>query len=89
MNGAADPGAAPLELSQGLRFPCPKSFDGSEAKFDDFAYKLRAYLAMSNNRFREMMIYIQDVEEEPHWNLLSADDLRLGAQLRNVLIAPM
>ena len=87
MNGAADPGGAPLELSQGLRFPCPKSFDGSQAKFDDFAYKLRAYLAMSNPRFKEMMTHVQDLEIEPNWAALTIEDLRLGAQLQNALNA--
>ena len=36
--------AGPIEASQGLRFPCPERFNGSEEQFEDFAYSLRAYL---------------------------------------------
>ena len=37
-----------VDLNSGLKFPCPKNFDGSEEKFEHWAYKFRSYMSISN-----------------------------------------
>ena len=63
MSGAGAPSGARNETldptvgiqTTGLRFPCPKNFTGRDVDFEDFAYKFKAYLALSNPSFRDMM----------------------------------
>ena len=40
----------------GLKFNPPKNFDGNEQNFEEWAYKLRAYLALSTPKFKTMMM---------------------------------
>ena len=38
-----------------LKFNPPKPFDGREENFEQFSYKLKAYLSMNNSKYRELM----------------------------------
>ena len=50
---AAAPRAQSVGMSVGgLRFNPPKNFDGKEQNFEEWAYKLRAYLALFNAKFK-------------------------------------
>ena len=64
--------AGPIEVTQGLRFPCPERFDGSEEKFEDFAYSLRSYLSTANPAFYNIMKRIEDARSlDPiNWDTL-------------------
>ena len=76
-----------MEFSQGLRFPCPRSFDGSEKGFDDFAYRLRAYLSLSNSAFRALMKHAQEQPDPLDFETFEEPAKKLAAQLQNALIA--
>ena len=71
----------PIEFSHGLRFPCPKSFDGSEKGFDDFAYRLRAYLTLAHPNSKRYMKRVQEAEVEVDWDSLEEDQKQMAAQL--------
>ena len=83
------PQAGPIEVIQGLRFPCPERFEGVESKFEDFAYSLRSYLSTANPAFYTMMKRIEDSRStEPiNWENLDATQQALSAQLQNTLQA--
>ena len=70
----------------GLRFPCPKPFNGEEKGFDEFNTKLKSYLNMANSDYRALMLSAQDSE-----NPLNFDDynptLRHGENWLGVGIA--
>ena len=62
---AAAPQAQSVGMSVGgLRFNPPKNFDGKEGHFEEWAYKLRAYLSLSDSRFKKMMMAIENREEK-------------------------
>ena len=44
-----------MDSVQTLKFPPPGIFDGSEEKFEDFEFKLKSYMSLSNPKFRKMM----------------------------------
>ena len=50
----------PIELNQALRFPCPDKFDGSNDKFEEFAYSLKFYLSAANPAFYDFMVEIEN-----------------------------
>ena len=79
----------PLEYNQGLRLPCPEKFDGSEEKFEDFAYSLRSYLSMSSPAFYDIMKSIEDGNSmyPIDFNTLDHAQKSLAATLQNSLIA--
>lgn len=76
-----------IKLSAGLRFPCQKSFDGSEKGFDDFAYRLRAYPTMANPLFKGLMKQVQETTNTGDWERLDDHQKMMVAQLQNVLTA--
>ena len=83
--------ATPAATSQGmftggLRFNPPKNFDGKEQSFEEWAYKLRAYLALSNPRFEKMMSEYETHADPVDYDILEADEQIMSAQLQNLLI---
>ena len=61
---AATPAATSMGMfTGGLRFNPPKNFDGKEQNFEEWAYKLRAYLALSNPKFKKKMIEYESHDE--------------------------
>ena len=83
-------GAAGMTMafqSTNLRFQPPKTFEGKDDQFELWAYKLRAYMALSNPRFRTMMRDAQEATEEVGCQLFDAHEQILAAQLQNVLIS--
>ena len=50
------PAAVPsTDLTQTLRFPPPDVFDGSEDQFEEFEFKMKGYMSLSDVRFRRLM----------------------------------
>ena len=43
-----------LTTAAGLRFPCPKNFSGKDEDWDLFQYKFRAYMCLSNPKFKAL-----------------------------------
>ena len=77
-----EPQQGPVEFLHGLRFPCPERFDGSEDKFEDFAYGLRSYLSTANPAFYRIMKEIEDSHSliAIDWNGLEPTQTALSAQ---------
>ena len=65
-----------------LRFRPPKNFNGKEDEFDQFSYKLRAYMALSNPKFRKLMVTAQESEDAVDFDILEADEQIMLAQLQ-------
>ena len=68
----------------GLRFNPPKNFDGKEQNFEEWAYKLRAYLALSNPKFKRLMMDYEKDEDKVDFDLLDAPEKIMSAQLQNI-----
>ena len=67
-------GGDPIEFgSHGLRFPCPKAFDGDEKKFDEFNTKLKSYLNLANPNFRGHMLSAQGEENPLDYNAFTPE----------------
>ena len=49
---------------QGLRFPAPKTFDGKDEHWDLFQYRFRAYLCISDTRFKDLFKVAEASAEE-------------------------
>ena len=80
---AATPQAQSVGMSiGGLRFNPPKSFDGKEQIFEEWAYKLRAYLALSNPKFKKLMMECEKDEEKVDFDLLDGPEKIMSAQLQ-------
>ena len=72
-------------LPQGnMRFNPPRNFNGKEEDFENFAYKLRAYLALSNPKFKKAMTSAQESEDAIDFDILDADEQIMAAQLHNM-----
>ena len=48
----------------GIRFPCPKPFNGEEKNFEEFNTKLKSYLSNPDPDFREIIRAAQE-EADP------------------------
>ena len=70
----------------GLRFNPPKNFNGKEEEFDPFSYRLKAYLAMFNAKFKKLMVDAQEQDDPVDFDILHEDEKILAAQLHNMLI---
>ena len=93
---AAAPQAQATGVSEGqpvpgfagaLKFQQPKNFDGKEQHFEEWAYKLRAYLSLSNPKFKSMMMIVEKESEAVDFNRMREHEKIMGAQLQNVLIS--
>ena len=67
-----------------LRFNPPKNFNGKEDEFEQFAYKLRAYMALSNPKFRKILVAAQESEDPVDFDILEGDEQIMSAQLQNL-----
>ena len=81
-----DPGAINFGPA-GLRFPCPKSFDGDQKNFDQFNTKLKSYLNMANPEFKTRMLQAQESVEAIDYDQLPPLMQVLASQLQNVLVS--
>ena len=86
---AATQPVQPSSLSVGgLRFQPPKHFDGRDGQFEEWAYKLKAYLSLVDERFMSVMNKIEKYE-----NRISMDEFldegqrKMSFQLQNMLIS--
>ena len=78
--------ATPGPTMGSMRFNPPRNFPGKEEEFENFGYKLRAYLALSNPKFKKLMNEAQESETPIDFDLLEADEQLMSAQLHNMLI---
>ena len=70
-----------------LRFNPPKNFDGKEQTFEEWSYKLRAYLALSNAKFKKNMVEYENYDEPVDFDILHQDEQVMATQLQNILIS--
>ena len=64
-----------------LRFNLPKVFDGKDDQFELWSYKLRAYMALANPMFRDMMRQAQEATESIDFDLFETHEKVLAAQV--------
>ena len=76
-----------MDSVQTLKFPPPSAFDGSEDKFEDFEFKLKGYMSLSNIKFRRMMNVSRDSENPIDYEQLDSDQKAMAIQLQNALVA--
>ena len=77
-----------LTTPAGLRFPCPKNFSGKDEDWDLFQYKFRAYMCLSNPKFKALFEVAQSSGSTPvDLDLELPEVEQLSYQLQNALIA--
>ena len=76
-----------FDSTQALKFPAPRSFSGKEDEFEQFSFKLKGYLSLSNPRFRQLMNEARDRTTPIQETDLEGEDRRMAVQLQNALIA--
>ena len=73
---------------QCLRFPAPTTFDGKVEHWDLFQYKFRAYLCLSDTRFKDLFKVVEASADEIDLDLQTDQTvIALATQLQNALIA--
>ena len=73
-----------MDSVQTLKFPPPTVFDGSEDKFEDFGFKLKGYMSLSNAKFRKAMHAAKASKEPIDYDLfLSASECLGGIVFRS------
>jgi len=80
-------GVPSMDSVQTLKFPPPSVFDGSEDKFEDFEFKLKGYMSLSNVKFRKAMNAARDSDEPIDYDLFHSDGKAMAIQLQNALVA--
>ena len=76
------------ELNQPIRWPCPERFDGSDNKFEDFAYSLKYFLSAANTLFYDYMVEVEwNLNGFREWHTLNPTQKAISAQLQIALVS--